>query len=120
MADRMLLISWGQVVRGREMHATEVFNETLGLYGRMQQDGRIESFDVTLLRPHGGMEGYIELHGSAAQIAAVQDDGEFLAMLADAQMIVDDIRTVEGYTGDQIARMMTIYGEASSKVPQMA
>ena len=49
MADRVLFIGWGTPVRGREERALEVFNESLGLYGRMQQEGRIESFDVTLL-----------------------------------------------------------------------
>ena len=33
MAERMLFIGWGQVARGREERALEVFNETLGLYG---------------------------------------------------------------------------------------
>ena len=53
MADRVLFISWRMVVRGREERALEVFNEALGLYGRMQQEGRIERFDVVLLEPNG-------------------------------------------------------------------
>src|SRR5947209_5777936 len=52
MADRVLFISWGSPVHGREEHGLEVFNEALGMYGRMQQDGRIEGFDVTLLDPN--------------------------------------------------------------------
>ena len=35
MADRVVFISWGQVVRGREERAMENFNETIGLYGKM-------------------------------------------------------------------------------------
>ena len=30
----------------------------MGLYGRMQQDGRIESFGVTLLSPNALLNGY--------------------------------------------------------------
>ena len=41
MADRVLFITWGEVVRGREERALEVFSESLGFYGRLQQDGRI-------------------------------------------------------------------------------
>ena len=52
MADRLLFIGWGPPVRGREERALEVFNESVGLYGRLQQDGRIDSFDVSLLRPN--------------------------------------------------------------------
>ena len=54
MADAGLFIGWGQVVRGREDRALDVFNETIELYGQMQSDGRIESFEVCLLKPHGG------------------------------------------------------------------
>ena len=58
-------------VRGREERALEVFNESLGLYGRMQQDGRIESFDVTLLGANSVLNGCIQLKGDAAQIQAL-------------------------------------------------
>ena len=67
MADRVLTISWGAPVHGREERGLEVFNEALGLYGRMQQDGRIESFDVTLCMPNGGVEGYMELGETTEQ-----------------------------------------------------
>ena len=40
MADAGLFIGWGEVVRGRETEALEVFNETLGYYGRLQEEGR--------------------------------------------------------------------------------
>ena len=49
MADRILFITWKAPVRGLEERAVESFNEAIGLYGRMQQEGRIESFDVALL-----------------------------------------------------------------------
>ena len=65
MADRMLFIGWGTPVRGREERGLEVFNESIGLYGRMQQEGRIEKFDVVLLDPNANLAGYIELHGSS-------------------------------------------------------
>src|SRR5688572_12899373 len=54
MADRAMFVGFGQPVRGREERAVEVFNEFVGLCGRMQADGRIEDMDVTLLDPHGG------------------------------------------------------------------
>ena len=63
MADRVLFIGWGTTVRGREERALEVFNEAVGLYGRMQQDGRIESFDVTLLGASSVLNGFIGAQG---------------------------------------------------------
>jgi hypothetical protein len=120
MADRVLFISWGETVHGREERALEVFNETVGMYGRMQQDGRIESFDVALLNPSTGIDGYLELLGSAEQLAALREDEEFQRALFDASLIVRELKMVDGYTGAGIARQMEMYTEAIAKVPQSA
>jgi len=76
MADRVLFIGWGTPVRGREERALEVFNESVGLYGRMQQDGRIESFDVMLFGANTALGGCMLLRGDAAQIAGYLGRGE--------------------------------------------
>jgi hypothetical protein len=120
MADRVVFISWGQVVRGREERAMENFNETIGLYGKMQQDGRMESFDVVLLNPSTGMDGYLVLHGSADQLNALKESEDFQRQLASATLIVEDLKMVDGWTGAGIAKQMEIYQEAISKVPQAA
>jgi hypothetical protein len=120
MADRVLFISWGKVVPGREERGLEVFNEAIGICGRMQQEGRIEKFDVVLLGPNGDLNGYIELHGSAEQIAAVHEDEEFQRNTIDANLVVDKLRHVDGITGDEIARQMSLYQESIGRVPQSA
>jgi hypothetical protein len=119
MADRLLFIGWGEPVRGREERGLEVFNEAVGFYGRCQQEGRIEKLDVVLLTPHGGgLNGYIELHGTAEQIAALREDEEFQRIQVDASLIVNELGLVDGYTNEGVARQMAMYQEASSKVPQ--
>src|SRR5437870_7942290 len=120
MADRVLFIGWSTPVRGREERGLEVFNESMGLYGRMQQEGRIEKFDVVLLGPSGDISGYIELHGSAEQLAAVREDEEFQRTTIDASLIVEGLRVVEGVTNAEIARQMTLYQESVARVPQTA
>jgi hypothetical protein len=120
MADRVLFVSWGATVRGREERALEVFNETIGMYGRMQQDGRIESFDIALFNPNAGIDGYMQIHGSPEQMAALREDSEFMRSMADAFLIVDDLKMIDGYTGNGVAEQMAIYQEAISKVPQSA
>jgi hypothetical protein len=120
MADRMLMINWGSTVTGREERALEVFNESVGLFGRMQQDGRIESFSVNLLQPTPGFAGYMQLNGSSAQIAALSDDEEFRRNSAEASLIVEDLRHLQGYTNEGVAGMMEIFRQAISKVPQTA
>jgi hypothetical protein len=118
MADRILFIGWGATVRGREERALEVFDAAVGFYGRCQQDGRIESFDVILLEPHGGgLGGYMELHGSADQLNALRQDEQFRRLMIDADMIVDELGLVGGYANEGIAREMTLYREAIAQVP---
>lgn len=119
MADRMLFIGWGQPVRGREERALESFDGAVGFYGRLQQEGRIESFDVVLLGPHGGLSGYMELHGSAQQLADVREDREFELIMVGAELIVDGLTVVEGFANEAIAGQMELYREAIAKVPQM-
>jgi hypothetical protein len=49
MGDRALFVGFGAPVRGREERAVEVFGEFVGLFSRMQSEGRIEGMDVSLL-----------------------------------------------------------------------
>jgi len=118
MADRLLFISWGTVVAGREELALEVFNEYVGLYGRLQQDGRIESFDTVLLMPTGGIEGYFQVHGSAEQLAALREDADWQRSIADATLIVENMSIIDGFENQGVADQMAIYQAAIARVPQ--
>ncbi|HEY2601754.1 MAG TPA: hypothetical protein VGI67_09370 [Thermoleophilaceae bacterium] len=120
MADRVLFISWGASVPGREERSLEVFNEVVGLYGRYQQEGRIESFDVVLLNGRHDIEGFMALHGTHEQLDAVEEDDDFRRALTDAALIVENLRVAEGVTNEGVARDMALYQEAISKVPQNA
>jgi hypothetical protein len=120
MADRVLFIGWGTPVRGREERGLEVFNESIGLYGRMQQEGRIEKFDVILLDPTVDLNGYIQLFGSAEQLAAARESEDFRRALVDASLIVEGLRVVEGFANEGVAREMALYQESIARVPQIA
>jgi len=112
MADAGLFIGWGQVVRGREDRALDVFNETIELYSQMQSDGRIESFEVCLLQPHGGELGGFELlRGSEDQIDAVRRSDDFERVLTKASLVVDDLGVVGAAIGEGLARSMAVYQE---------
>ena len=119
MADRVLFISWGQTVPGREERGLEVFNEALGILGRMQQQSKIESFNTVLLDPNGTLDGYIEIRGSAQQIAALRQDDDFRRNTVDASLIVSDLCHAEGVCDKGVEREITRYQEAMGKVPQM-
>ena len=117
MPDRALFIGFGAPVRGREERAVEVFNEFVGMFGRMQADGRIEDMQVTLLDPHGGeLGGFFMAHGSAEQCTALQMDEEFRRACVDATLIVDDFGVVPAATGAAVSEEMGMYTEALRKV----
>ena len=112
MADSGLFIGWGEVVRGREDRALEVFNESIELYGQMQSDGRIENFEVCLLEPHGGeLGGFTLLRGSEDQIDAVHRSEDFERMTTKASLIVENLGVVYAALGEGLGRAMAIYQE---------
>jgi hypothetical protein len=49
VADAALFIGFGEVVRGREKRALKNFNDSTEYYTGLQNEGRIESFDVLFL-----------------------------------------------------------------------
>ena len=120
MADRILFVGWGATIPGREERALEVFTEGMAFYGRCQQEGRIESFDVILLEPHGGgLAGYVELRGSAEQLAVLREDEGFQRLQVDASLIVDELGVIGGVVNEGVAEQMAIFGEAIAKVPAL-
>ena len=117
MPDRAVFIGFGQPVRGREERAVDVFNDFVGLFGRMAAAGRIEDMDVTLLDFHGGdLGGFFMVHGSAEQCSALMMDEEFRRACIDANLIVDNFGVVPAATGQAVGDEMAMYIEAVRKV----
>ena len=72
MAGEALFIGWGQIVRGREKQALQVFQESMEYYGKLQQEGRIEGFDVLLLSHGGDLDGFVVLRGDRTGLAQIR------------------------------------------------
>jgi hypothetical protein len=107
MAGEALFIGWGAVVRGREKQSLQVFQESVEYWGKLQQDGRIESFDVVLLSPHGGdLAGFALLHGDRQALAAVRFSEEFETIISRASAIIDSLGVMPAYSGDALAQQM--------------
>src|SRR5947209_8587242 len=116
MAGEALFIGWGAVVRGREKQALQVFQESMEYYGKLQQDGRIDSFDVFLLAPHGGdLDGFVILRGDRQRLGEVRFSDEFERLTARASAIIDSLGVVVAYTGDALATQMGIFQEVADE-----
>jgi hypothetical protein len=113
MAEAGLFIGWGAPVRGREGTGLDVFNESVQYWGQLQQDGRIESFEVVLLYPHGGdLGGFALLRGTHDQLNAVGGDDEFLRLTARAGLIVEELGVVRAALDEGLEQQVAIYRQA--------
>jgi hypothetical protein len=116
MAGEALFIGWGPVVRGRENPGLRVFQESIEYWGKLQQDGRIEGFDVFLLAPHGGdLGGFATLRGEPQRLAEVRFSDEFERLIVRAASVVDNLGVVLAYTGDALARQVGLFQEAADE-----
>jgi len=112
MADAGLFIGWGEVVRGREAESLEVFNETLAFYGRLQEEGTIESFEPVFLEPHGGdLGGFILIRGDAEKLASLRVSEEFTQFSIRAGLIVNGFGVVGADLEGRLQRQMAFYTE---------
>lgn len=115
MADDGLFIGWGEVVRGREAKAVEVFNEAVNYYAQLQQDGKIESFEPWFLANHGGdLGGFILVRGEREKLDEVVRSEEFERLQTRVAMIVDGSGVIQAATGESLARGMGQFQEATS------
>ncbi|HSF62109.1 MAG TPA: hypothetical protein VLA69_10485 [Gaiellaceae bacterium] len=112
MADAGLFVGWGEVVRGRETEALELFNETLAYYGRLQEEGTIEGFEPVFLEPHGGdLSGFILIRGDAETLASLRVSEEFTQFSLRAGLIVEKFGVVGADLAERLQRQMEYYTE---------
>jgi hypothetical protein len=117
MADDALFFGWGEVVRGRETKAVEVFNEAVAYYGQLQQDGKLEGFEAYFLGPHGGdLGGFFLLHGEREALHEIERSEEFERLQTRVTMIVDGSGAVPAVTGEALARQMGHFEEAAKEL----
>lgn len=117
MADAGLFIGWGAPVYGREAKGLEVFNESLGYYGRLQQEGVIEGFETVILEPHGGdIAGFILIRGSEEKLAQLRVDDEFVRLSTRASLIVESLGVVGAALGEGLEEAITTYQQAVSEL----
>jgi hypothetical protein len=100
-------------VRGREAKGLDVFNEGIEYWGRLQQEGQIESFEVVLLYPHGGdLYGFSLLRGSGEAIDRIRASDEFNRLVSRAGLVVDGLGIVSAALGDSLGPQVERYRQA--------
>ncbi|MDP9136409.1 MAG: hypothetical protein M3N56_16465 [Actinomycetota bacterium] len=117
MADAGLFVGWGAPETGREAKGLEVFAEAGAFYGKCQEAGEIDSFEVVLLAPHGGgLAGFFLLRGSTEQCAALRERDDFQRILTRAGLVVQDLGVVNVVIGDAVGTQIQTYQEAIADI----
>ena len=110
MAGEALFIGWGQVVRGREQKALDIFNESVAYWNGLKEAGTIDDYEIVLLSPHGGdLAGFALIKGSPDQLNALRYDEGFQRQNARADFIVEGLGIVDAATGEAIGEQLAIY-----------
>jgi hypothetical protein len=119
VAGEALFLGWGEVVRGREQLALQVFQDSIAYYSKLQEDGKIDSFEPVLLQPHGGdLAGFIMMSGEQSSLDAIRSSPEFQRVIARASSVVHNVGVVPAYTGEALGETMGIFGEVAQETPQ--
>jgi hypothetical protein len=112
MADAGLFIGFGNPVRGRESQALELFNESIGWYSRLQEEGQIEGFEPVFLEPHGGdLNGFFLIRGEAEKLAKLRVSEEFTQFMIRAGLCVESIGVVGADMNERLQSQMAFYTE---------
>ena len=113
MAEAALFIGWGEAVRGRAKASLDFFNESMQFWQRLQDEGRIERFDLVFLRPHGGdLSGFVLMRGTAQQIDSLKRADDVMQSMERARLRVEGFGVVNAFVDEGIARGMAHYVNA--------
>ncbi|MGP4057265.1 hypothetical protein ACTWP6_21000 [Mycobacterium sp. 4D054] len=115
MAEAALCTVWGEPVPGREKLALEVYGDSMKYWARLQKEGKIEGFDITVLAPTGDITGFLVAKGTTDQIDAVRHTKEFQQMLSRVRLVVSHLRIADAFVEDGLAQIMTQYQEVVEK-----
>jgi hypothetical protein len=108
MANHALFLGWNRPSVGREQQALKLWGKTMEYYGKLQADGRIESFEPVLLSAHGGdLNGFILIRGDREKLNEIRNEDTFLNFTIEADYCLKDFGIIPAYLGEGLADLFT-------------
>jgi hypothetical protein len=108
MVNTVMFLGWNTPVHGREMIVNELFTSFVNYLTKCQTSKLIESFEPVLLHPHGGdLNGFILVRGTRDQITKLRLTEDFLQLITQASVHVNNFGMVDGWIGDSLTEQMT-------------
>jgi hypothetical protein len=116
MANGALFIGWNGAVVGREQQAKQLWEKAMEYHGKLQADGRIESFEPVILAAHGGdLNGFVLVKGDARKLSEIRQEDSFVDLTIDAEYCLQGFGVVVGYVGEGLA---DIFGRWSKRIEE--
>ena len=113
MAEAGFWIAWGLPTQGREPQALDLLNETRGYLARLVDKGRIERFDVAILKPQTTeLGGFILIQGTQERIDSLRHDDEFQVWVNRVQLVADRVGMVDAWVDEGLTEATVLYQEA--------
>src|SRR5436853_6653740 len=111
MAEAGLWVVWGVPARGRERQALHLLKETMHEYlETLRGSGRIERFDVAVLKPQiSDLGGFILIQGSRQQIQDLRADNEFQVWANQVQMVADKMGLIDAWVDQGLEHAFGLY-----------
>lgn len=114
MAEAGLWVVWGVPARGRERQALALLKDTMQQYLLdLQREGRIERFDVAVLKPQTSeLGGFILIQGTRQQIDILRGDNDFQRWVNHVQMVADKFGVVDAWVDQGLQHAFGLYEDA--------
>jgi hypothetical protein len=114
MAEAGLWVVWGVPARGREREALQLLRDTMHQYLEgLRRDGRIERFDVAVLKPQiTDLGGFILIQGTRRQIEQLRGDDDFQIWANQVQMVADKMGLIDAWVDQGLPHAFGLYEEA--------
>ncbi len=117
MANAALFVGWGSTIAGREQQAYQIFNEAMQYFGRLQQQGLVESFEPIQLEPHGGdLIGCCIIRGDRSKLSGIRFGEDFQKLINKASLVVEHFGVVDGHIGEDLQRGFEQYQQIAKEL----
>ena len=101
MANQALFLGWDRPVRGREERAMKLWGKSMEYYGKLQAEGRIESFEPVILTAHGGdLNGFFLIRGDAKSLDEIRREDDYMDLIIEGGYCLDGFGVITGFVGE--------------------
>ncbi|MFC0215524.1 hypothetical protein ACFFK0_24320 [Paenibacillus chartarius] len=117
MTKGSLIVGWGEIIPGREKAAQATLQHAMQYCVRLQQEGKIDRFEVVVLEPHGSdLNGFVLITGDKETVARLRVEDEFVEVMVGVQLVHRNVRVVGAYTGAGLQSLFKMWDEQEEKL----